>query len=142
MKLTPKEDCILRSETGVPQEFGYRPECPRKQKLLQVQKAAAGTYDQTPFVCTYNTEYRASTGSRQSSFRWACTYRIIMFFRVEELLELWMGVEENCLLFLLRAIATDAVACRKNKEVSDPAVALCQRTSRLCLQFVRVCSVR
>ena len=36
-----------------------------------------------------------------------------MVFRVEELLELWMGVEENRLLFLFRAIATDDVDCRE-----------------------------
>ena len=30
------------------------------------------------------------------------------------------------LLFLFRAIVTDGVACRQNKEVSDPNVALCR----------------
>ena len=59
-----------------------------------------------------------------------------MFFRVEELLELWMGVEENCLLFLFRAIAADIVACRKNKQVSDAAVALCPREDAASSLFV------
>ena len=119
----------MRTETGVPQQFGYPPGCPRKQ-------TAAGTKCCCKCKCIGHlfyarTEYRESTGSRQ---QFATGTRIGSCFYGWGSKRTVGSVSGNS--------HTDDVACRKNKEVSDPAVCRSLSTGRRCLQFVRVCSVR